>query len=311
MRYRHLGTSGLEVSETGLGTNNFGRRMGFKETRAVIDCAVDLGVNLIDTADMYSRGVSERYIGRAIRGKREKVLIATKFGFRIAEGPHGEGGSRKHVVDAIEDSLRRLGTDYLDLYQMHRPDPDTPIEETLRALDDLVRAGKVRYIGCSNFAPWQMVDAAWTSRVNGLARFVSTQPEYSTLHREGEGELLAVCTKHGLGILPYRPLAHGFLTGKYRRHEEPPPDLRLALDEAARARRLTDANFDVLDGLTEFAGKRGHSMTDLAFAWLLGHPEVSSVIAGASTPEQMSQNAAASDWQLTGEEMGELETILA
>jgi len=310
MRYRRLGNSGLEVSETGLGTNNFGRRMNFKETRAVLDCAIDLGVNLIDTADMYSRGASESYIGRALRGKRGRVALATKFASRTFDGPHGEGGSRMHIVRAIEESLTRLNTDHVDLYQIHFPDPHTPIEETLRALDDLVRSGKVRYVGCSNFAPWQIADAAWVSRINSLPGFVSAQPEYSMLHRDGEADLLAVCSKYGLGILPYRPLAHGFLTGKYRRGEPPQPGLRLDGDEAARERRLTDTNFDLLDRLAAFAAERDRSLTDLAFAWLLAHPQVGSVIAGASNPEQMSQNAAASGWQLTADERDELDGIL-
>ncbi|MBI4304716.1 MAG: aldo/keto reductase [Chloroflexi bacterium] len=310
MRYRHLGNSGLEVSEIGLGTNNFGGRMDAAQAAAVIDRAIELGINMIDTANIYSKGLSEQYIGRAIKGKREKVLLATKFGMKWADGPHGMGGSRQHIADQVHGSLQRLGTDYIDVYQFHQPDPNTPLEETLRALDDLVRAGKVRYIGCSNFPGWQIADAAWTSDRNGLVKFVSAQPEYSMLERSIEKEVLPACRHFGLGILPYYPLAHGFLTGKYRRGMPPPQGTRLAVLESARQRRLTDQNFDVLERLEGWLKPRGHSMVDLAFAWLLAHPEVSSVIAGASTPNQVEQNAAACNWKLSNEELAEVNKAL-
>jgi aryl-alcohol dehydrogenase-like predicted oxidoreductase len=310
MKYRHLGNSGLEVSVIGLGTNNFGGRMEFKEAREVIYAALDEGINLIDTANMYSHGNSEEIIGRSLLDRREDALIATKFGMLWTEGPHGKGGSRKHVMDALEGSLRRLQTDYVDLYQIHQQDPDTPIEETLRALDDAVRDGKVRYIGFSNFDPWRIADAVWAARYSGFVPLISSQPEYSMLERGIERAVLPVCEYFGLGTLPYFPLAHGFLTGKYRRGAKVPEGTRLALTPAAQGRRLTDANFDVLEQLEVFAEKRGHMMVELAFAWILARKSVSSVIAGASTPEQISQNAAATEWELTGDEMDELAGIL-
>jgi aryl-alcohol dehydrogenase-like predicted oxidoreductase len=310
MRYRHLGNSGLEVSEIGLGTNNFGGRMDAAAAAAVIDRAVDLGVNMIDTANVYSKGLSEQYIGKAIKGKRDRVVLATKFGMKWGDGPHGMGGSRKHVVDMTNGSLERLGTDYIDVMQMHQPDPKTPVEETMRALDDLVRAGKVRYVGCSNFAGWQIAEAWWVSEVNGFVKMISAQPEYSMLDRGIEKEVLPACRRFGLGILPYYPLAHGFLTGKYRRGQPPPQGTRLALLESARQRRLTDPNFTVVEKLEGFAKGRNRKVVELAFAWLLGHPEVSSVIAGASTPAQVEQNAAACEWQLSAQEMVEVTAIL-
>lgn len=310
MRYRHLGNSGLEVSEIGLGTNNFGGRMDAARSAAVVDRAVDLGINMIDTANIYSKGLSEEYIGKAIKGKRERVLLATKFGMKWADGPHGMGGSRKHIVDALNGSLTRLATDYVDLYQMHSPDPSTPLEETLRALDDLVRAGKIRYIGCSNFAGWQIADAFWISELNGFAKMCSAQPEYSMLERTIEREVLPSCGRFGLGILPYFPLAHGFLTGKYRRGQPPPQGTRLASMESARQKRLTDANFDVVERLEGYASAHGKSILELAFAWLLAHPEVSSVIAGATTPEQIEQNAQTADWKLSADDLAEVNKLL-
>lgn len=311
MRYRHLGKSGLEVSEIGLGANNFGGRMDAGASARVIDRAIDLGINLIDTADTYSHGLSEEYIGRAIKGKRGSVLIATKFGMQWEEGPHGQGGSRKHAMDAVEGSLRRLQTDYIDLYQFHWPDPRTPIEETLRALDDLVHQGKVRYIGCSNFDGWQIADAAWVAETGNLTTFVSAQPEYSLVERSIEKEILPACRRFGLGILPYFPLAHGLLTGKYQRGADPPAGTRLALNEQSRQRRLTGANFDLLQRLTAFVEARGRAMVDLAFAWLLAEPQVSTVIAGASTGEQIEQNAAAAEWRMSPEERAEVDALPA
>jgi aryl-alcohol dehydrogenase-like predicted oxidoreductase len=312
MLYRHLGNSGLEVSEVGIGTNNFGGRMDYRQTQAVIHAALDAGINLFDTADIYSAGVSERYIGRALAGgQRHRAVIATKFGMKWADGPHGQGGSRKRVTDGVEGSLTRLQTDYIDLFQMHRWDAATPIEETLRALDDLVKAGKVRYIGCSNFSGWQIVESAWTAKTLGLTPFVSAQPEYSLLVRDAEKEVFPACEKYGLGVLPYFPLAMGFLTGKYKRGTPPSPDTRLGkLPAVAAQRRLTDANFDVLERLEKFAGDRGHTVHELAFAGLLGRPVISSVIAGASTPEQVAQNAKAADWRLTADDMKAVEAAL-
>lgn len=310
MKYRRLGASGLEVSETGIGTNNFGGRLDASQSAAVVHAALDNDINLFDTANIYTHGVSEEYLGKALKGRRSGALIATKFGMLWEEGPHGKGGSRKHIMDSLEGSLQRLDTDYIDLYQIHRQDPDTPIDETLRALDDAIRDGKVRYIGCSNFDAWRIADAAWVSEHYGLARFVSAQPEYSMVVRDIEAEILPACEQYGLGILPYFPLAHGLLTGKYRRGEEVPEGTRLALTPAAQKRRLNDRNFDVLDRLNSFVNERGKTLVELAFAWLLAHGAVSSVIAGASNPEQVAQNAAAADWELTPEEMSELDGLL-
>jgi aryl-alcohol dehydrogenase-like predicted oxidoreductase len=310
MRYRRLGVSGLEVSEIGIGTNNFGARLDAKKSEVVVHAALDQGINLFDTANIYTHGESEEHLGKALTGRRASAIIATKFGMQWAEGPHGKGGSRKHIMDSLDGSLKRLNTDYIDLYQIHRQDPATPIEETLRALDDAVRSGKVRYIGCSNYDGWRLADAMWTSEHDGLARFISAQPEYSMLVRDIEKEVLPACGHYGLGILPYFPLAHGFLTGKYRRGEPVPEGTRLALTPGAQDRRLTDKNFDVLDGLEAFVKTNNKSLVELAFAWLLGHKEVSSVIAGASNAEQVKQNAGAAEWQLSEADMAELAGIL-
>ena len=314
MKYRHLVNSGLEVSEIGLGTNNFGGRMDAGQADSVINAAIDLGINLIDTADIYSHGVSEEYIGRAVgdkTGKRESVLIATKFGMQWDDGPHGVGGSRKRVMDGVEGSLRRLQTDYIDLFQFHRPDPNTPISETLQAMDDLVRDGKVRYIGNSNFAAWQIADASWVATTEHLTQFVSAQPEYSMLVRNIESEIVPACHRYGLGILPFFPLAMGVLTGKYKRGADIPDGTRLAgMPAERRDGRLTDSNFGVIEQLEPWARDRGHSLLELAFAWLLATPEVSSVIAGASNPEQLAQNARACEWVLSSEEKAEVDGML-
>ncbi len=314
MKYRHLGNSGLEVSEVGLGTNNFGGRMDAGEAEGVINAAIDLGINLIDTADIYSHGTSEEYIGKVVgdkTGKRESVLIATKFGMQWDDGPHGVGGSRKRITDGIEGSLRRLQTDYIDLFQFHRPDPNTPISETLRALDDLVRDGKVRYIGNSNFSAWQIADASWVATTEHLTQFVSAQPEYSMLVRNIETEIVGACNRYGLGILPFFPLAMGVLTGKYKRGADVPEGTRLSTMPAERRDgRLTTGNFEVIEQLEPWARDHGHSLVELAFAWLLATPEISSVIAGASNPEQLAQNAAACNWALSADEKVEVDGML-
>ncbi len=310
MKYRRLGASGLEVSETGIGTNNFGGRLDGGQSAAVVHAALDNGINLFDTANMYSHGVSEEYLGKALVSRRSEAVVATKFGMMWEEGPHGKGGSRKHMMDSLDGSLKRLGTDYIDLFQIHRQDPDTPIDETLRAFDDAIRAGKVRYIGCSNYDAWRIADAMWTSEHYGLARFVSAQPEYSMVVRDIESEVLPACENYGLGILPYFPLAHGLLTGKYKRGQDVPEGTRLALTPAAQEKRLTDQNFDLLEKLNAFVSARGKTLVELAFAWLLAHKAVSSVIAGASNAEQVVQNAAAADWELSTDEMTELAGLL-
>jgi aryl-alcohol dehydrogenase-like predicted oxidoreductase len=312
MQYRRLGNSGLEVSAIGLGTNNFGDnsrwpfQMGAKEVAGLIDASLDAGVNTIDTANAYGAGRSEEYIGLALEGKREQAIIATKVYGRMGEGPNREGLSRKAIMHEVEQSLGRLRTDYIDLYQLHQVDSVTPIEETLRALEDLVRQGKVRYIGCSNFEAWRVCEAIWTSKAAGLSPMVAVQPAYSLLNRDVESEMLPFCDRYGVGVLPYFPLEHGLLTGKYRRGEKAPAGTRLA----SRTGPLESADFDVLEGLEAFSSARGHTLLELAFAWLLSRPSVSSVIAGATSAEQIRANAAAVDWQLTEQELGEIDAIL-
>ena len=307
MEYRYLGKSGLKVSAIGLGTNNFGRRLDADATALVINHALDMGVTMIDTSNSYGDGYSEDYIGRALKGKRDKAIIATKVSSTVGDGPNDGGNSRQHIMAAVEDSLRRLQTDYIDLYQIHWHDPNVPIEETLRALDDLVRQGKVRYIGCSNFTAWQVCEAAWTSRSLDIASFASVQPRYSLMDREIETELVPFCDAYGVGILPYYPLANGFLTGKYRRGEAVPTGTRLAEDDRGM---FTDANFDMLDKLEVFCEARGHTVLELAFAWLLANDAVSSVIAGATRVEQIIANAKAASWQLTADEVAEVNAIV-
>ena len=307
MEFRQLGDSGLKVSAIGLGTNNFGGRVDPEGTAEVIDQALDEGINLLDTANIYSKGLSEEYIGRALKGKRHEAIIATKVGGPMGDEPNRSGDSRKHIMAEVEDSLRRLDTDYIDLYQIHFTDESTPIEETLRTLDDLVRAGKVRYTGCSNFAAWQVCEAVWTSRSAGITSFVSVQPNHSMLVREPEKELVPFCNEYGIGILPYFPLASGFLSGKYRRGEQAPSGTRLAESDRGM---FTDANYDLLEALESFAQQRGHTLLELAFAWLLARPMVSSVIAGATKTEQVTANANAVAWHLTGDELEEVESIL-
>jgi len=312
MEYRRLGDSGLKVSEIGLGCNNFGMRIDQDGTNAVIAAAIDQGVTFMDTADVYGgQGKSEEMMGVALKGRRNEVVLATKFASPMGKGPDKQGGSRRYVMEAVEASLKRLQTDYIDLYQMHRPDPDTPIEETLSALDDLVTQGKIRYIGNSNFTGWMIADADWTSRNEHLSRFVSAQNNYSLLERRVEHEVTPACDRFGLGMLPYFPLASGLLTGKYARGEAPPEGTRLANFGPRAAAALNDNNFDKLDRLTHWAQERGHTLLELAFAWLLGHKVVSSVIAGATKPEQVAANAATAGWKLTPEEVAEVTKLAA
>ncbi len=306
MTYRRLGDSGLVVSALGLGGNNFGRRIDLDATRAVVDAALDAGVTLIDTADIY--GESETLLGEVLKGRRDQVVIATKFGGDVngANGPDwGARASRRYVRLAVERSLRRLKTDWIDLYQLHFPDPSTPIEETLSVLTDLVREGKVRYVGSSNFASWQVTDADWIARTGGFERFVSAQNEYSLLDRRVEKELVPALLHHGVGLLPYFPLANGLLTGKYRRGEEPPAGTRLA----GRPQYLTDARFEVVERLREFAERQGVTLLDVAIGGLLAQPAVSSVIAGATRPEQIKANVAAAAWRPDEAALKELNEI--
>ncbi|MEN3533955.1 aldo/keto reductase [Microbispora sp. ZYX-F-249] len=306
MTYRRLGDSGLVVSALGLGGNNFGRRLDLDATRAVVDAALDAGVTLIDTADIY--GESETLLGEVLKGRRDQVVLATKFGGDMhgANGPDwGARASRRYVRLAVERSLRRLKTDWIDLYQLHFPDPSTPVEETLSVLTDLVREGKVRYVGSSNFASWQVTDADWIARTGGFERFVSAQNEYSLLDRGVERELVPALLHHGIGLLPYFPLANGLLTGKYRRGEEPPAGTRLA----DRPQYLTDARFAVVERLREFAERQGVTLLDVAIGGLLAQPAVSSVIAGATRPEQIKANVAAAAWRPDEAALKELNEI--
>lgn len=298
MTYRRLGASGLEVSVVGIGCNNFGGRMDAGEVQVVVDAALDAGINLFDTSDSYGNGASEELLGRAIKGRRDEVVVATKFASPLGTQPNNRGGgSRTYVMRAVEASLRRLGVDHIDLYQIHRPDPITPIEETLEALDDCVRAGKVRYLGNSNFAGWQIADADWVARSRNLHRFVSAQNNYSLLDRGVEAEVIPACERFGLGMLPFFPLASGMLTGKYRRGEAPPEGSRLASWPGDRAGRfMNDANFDVVEALDKVADDAGVSILHLAMGGLAAQPTVSSVIAGAVTAEQVVANAAAGTW---------------
>jgi aryl-alcohol dehydrogenase-like predicted oxidoreductase len=306
MDYRRLGQSGLKVSAVGLGCNNFGMRIDQEATTAVVHACLDAGITFFDTADVYGGSKSEVMLGKALEGKRHEVVLATKFANPMGPGPDQRGGSRRYVMSAVEGSLKRLNTDYIDLYQMHRPDPETPIEETLSALDDLVTQGKVRYIGNSNFTGWQIADADWTARSEHLTRFVSAQNNYSLLERKVEFEVNPACERFGLGMLPFFPLASGLLTGKYRRGEPPPDGTRMAVMGARFASAMSEANFDKLDALAAWAADHGRGLLDLAFAWLLGHPVVSSVIAGATRPEQVQANAAAGAWVLTPEQVAEV-----
>lgn len=312
MEYRHLGSSGLEVSALGLGVNNFGRRMADPErAKKIVRACVDAGVNFFDTSDDYGGDhASERFLGEAIKGMRDQVLIATKIGNPMGPGPNQTGASRHWIMQGIDASLRALGTDYVDLYQIHNPDPNTPLEETLRALDDLVRSGKVRYVGCSNYSAWETCEAMWLSQTRNLSPFVSTQPLYNMLDRSIEDELVPFCARYGLGILPYYPLAGGFLTGKYRRGQPPPEGARLSYHAWQGDLWLTEKNYDMLEALEAFARARGRTMVELAFAWVLANPQVSSVIAGATNPEQVVSNVQAAEWSLSAQEKAEVDALL-
>ena len=306
MRYRQLGQSGLTVSVVGIGCNNFGRRLDSAQTRQVVDAAIEAGITFFDTADSYGDdGASESYLGEALQGRRHSVSIATKFGNKHRARPEIAWGSRQNVRRAIEDSLRRLRTDYLDLYQLHFPDPRTPIDETLTAMDELVREGKVRYIGGCNFDAWQVVEADWIARGQRSARLISAQNRYHLLDRTVERELTPACLRYGVGLIPYSPLADGVLTGKYRRGETPPPGTRLA-GRAVPNERM----FDAIDALSAYARERGRSLLDVAIGGLAARPAVGSVIAGATSAEQARANASAGDWTPSPEDLEALEHIL-
>ena len=311
MKYRNLGNTGLKVSAVGLGTNSFGKEADEPTSIHVVNRALDSGVNFIDTSDSYQKGRSEEYVGKAMHSRRSQTVIATKFSSPMGDGPNERGGSRSYMIKAVEASLRRLQTDYIDFYQLHWPDPSTRIEETLRALDDLVRSGKVRYIGCSNFGAWQLSEAMWTSRVNNLHSFATVQTRYNLFSREIEAEVVPCCRTYGVGVIPWAPLAGGFLTGKYRRGEEDRSQGRLASPARIYGDLFTENNWNKLGRLQAFAGERGHAVGELAIAWLLAKPVVSTVIAGARNTEQVAANAAGAAWDLTPEEVAEVDTISA
>jgi aryl-alcohol dehydrogenase-like predicted oxidoreductase len=311
MRYRALGESGLVVSVVGLGCNNFGRRVDIDGTRAVVDAAIDMGVTLFDTADVYGgAGASEELLGEALAGRRDQVVLATKFGHQghdMGYGPAaGAKGGRAYIRRAVEASLRRLRTDYIDLYQIHTPDPVTPIEETLSALDDLVGAGKVRYVGNSNFSGWQIAEAAHVAGRIGATPFVSAQNHWSLLERGAEAEVVPAARRYGLGVLPYFPLANGLLTGKVRRGRPVPEGSRLA----GRTGYITEEKLDRVEALVAWGERRGRTLLEVAIGALAARPGCASVIAGATSPTQVKANAEAAEWVPTGDELAEIDEIV-
>ncbi|MDQ2754499.1 MAG: aldo/keto reductase [Actinomycetota bacterium] len=309
MTHRHLGSSGLVVSTVGLGCNNFGRKLDLESSRAVVDAALDAGITLLDTSDSY--GDSEEILGCLLGERRHEIVLATKFGSDLkgANGPDwGARGSRRYIRRAVERSLRRLRTDWIDLYQIHRPDPTTPVAETVGALSELVREGKVRYLGCSNYAAWQVADADWMARTQGMERFVSAQNEYSLLNRRVENELVPACLQFGVGILPYFPLANGMLTGKYQRGQPVPAGSRI--ENWGIESHLTESRFDVIEKLTSLAQARGVSLLDLAIGGLAAQPGVASVIAGATSAEQVRANAATARWTPAVEDLSAVDEIV-
>ncbi|HSM70294.1 MAG TPA: aldo/keto reductase [Anaerolineales bacterium] len=310
MEYRNLGHAGVKVSAIGIGCNQFGGKVDKNGTKAIVQKALDEGINFFDTADVYgNKGGSEEYLGAALEGLRDQVVIATKVRNAMGDGPNDKGASRYHIMNAVEASLRRLRTDHIDLYQIHRWDESVSVHEMMRALDDLVRAGKVLYIGASNFSAWQLCRGNDVAEMMGWEQFVTIQPHYHLFERGIERELVPYCEFANLGILPYFPLAGGFLTGKYKRGEPAPAGSRGEKSPYVQ-KYMTDENFDKLDALTAFAESRGHTLHELAFAWLLSNKQVSSVIAGATKPEQVEANATTVGWTLSEEEMAEVNQLL-
>ena len=309
MQQRNLGTSGLKVSIVGLGCNNFGgNRIDLDASRKVIHKALELGITLFDTADVYgNRGASEEFLGACLGNRRRDIVLATKCGLPMDAAGALKGASRSYILSAVNASLKRLQTDWIDLYFIHRPDPLTPIEETLRTLDDLVRAGKVRYTGCSTFAAWQVVEAQWTARHHGLNHFVTCQDEYNLLKRGIENSLQPAMQAYGLGLIPHTPLAAGLLSGKYRRNAPMPAGARMTREKGQADRWISDTHWDVVDRLTALCEAHGHSLLELAMSWLASRPLVASIIAGATTAEQVELNARAVDWQLTPEDLAATE----
>jgi 1-deoxyxylulose-5-phosphate synthase len=313
MKIRRMGSTGLKVSEVCLGTMTFGYQCDEKTSFAILDKAAEHGVTFLDTADVYpvpptpeTAGRSEEIVGAWLHGRRDRFVLATKCRGRVGHGANDEGLSRRHILKAAEDSLRRLRTDYIDLYQPHHPDADTPLEETVRALDDLVRQGKVRYLGCSNYPAWQVAVSLGICDKHGLARFQCVQPRYNLLYREIESELLPLCRDQGLGVIPYNPLAGGFLSGKHRGQEPPAPGTRFTLGKTGdlyRERYWQQAQFEAVEQLRRFLAPRGRSMIQVAVAWVLAQPGITSAIIGASRPEQLDESLAAANLSLTAEEM--------
>jgi len=310
MEYRQLGNSGVRVSVIGMGTNQFGRKVDQAGVNDIIDAAQDMGINFIDTADVYTGSDSETTLGHALKGRWDKFVLATKVYFKVGDGPNDYGASRYHIMNGVEASLRRLQSDHIDLYQMHRWDPLTPIEETMRALDDLVSSGKVRYIGASAYAAWQLAQANLLAEMRGWSRFVTVQSHYHMLEREVEKEVIPYCQAENVGFIPYFPLAGGFLTGKYTREAGAPEGSRGESSQYVQ-NYMTDANYTKVEKLTAWAQEREHTMAELAHAWLLAQPQVCSVISGLTRLEHLQQNAKAADWQLTAEEVSEVNDILA
>jgi aryl-alcohol dehydrogenase-like predicted oxidoreductase len=311
MEKRRLGTTDIEVSVVGLGCNNFGV-LDVAASRRVVDRALELGVTLLDTADIYgNRGGSETQLGEILGARRKQIVLATKFGMAMDDEADKARGARAYIAAAAEASLKRLKTDWIDLYQLHTPDPKTPIAETLGALDDLVKAGKVRAIGCSNLSAAQVNEARAASRDRALAAFETAQDEYSLVVRGAEKELIPVLEAHRMSLLPYFPLASGLLTGKYARGRDIPVDTRFGRLQRFSDRYMNDANWAIVEALTVFCAARGRSLLDLAFSWLLAHPRLASVIAGATRPEQVEANVKAASWTLTSDEMAEVDRLTA
>ena len=308
MEERNIGQSGLRVSVVGLGCNNFGGRIDLEATRAVVHKAFDLGITLFDTADVYgNRGGSERFLGEILGEMRDQIVLATKFAIPMDDDGRRKGASRSYIFKAALDSLKRLKTDYIDLYQLHRPDPLTPIEETLSALSDLVRRGMVRYVGCSNLPAWQVVEAQLIAKSMGLEAFISCQDEYSLLVRDAERDLIPMARKYGVGLLPYFPLASGLLSGKYRKDQPLPEGARLSANP--QNQYFTERNWGIVESLIAFSEARGHTILELALSWLAAQPVVPSVIAGATRPEQLEQNVKGVSWTLSKEELEEIDQI--
>ena len=312
MELRNLGRSGLRVSLVGLGCNNFGMRLDASQTAGVVHAALDAGITLFDTADMYGgRGNSERFLGQALGARRPEIVLASKFGWAMDDDGVKIGAARRYIMQAVEDSLTRLGTDWIDLYQLHQFDPRTPIDETLRALDDLIRDGKVRYVGSSNLPAWRSAEAEFIARELGTDRFVSCQEEWNVLNRAIEKDVVPMMEAYGLGMLPYFPLASGLLTGKYKKDAMPEGARLTDMPRFANRGYVTEENFAKVEKLKVFAEERGHSVLELAFSWLAAQKVTGSVIAGATKPDQIKSNVAAAGWKMTADDLAKIDEIVS